>query len=97
MPLDAPDLLTERAHFSRAEARELGKSLRRVVARSELAERRPAERDVIAHLREQNHSQRFWRLVADRCPDYLEAEAELRRYWVILERNRVWRRLQDSR
>lgn len=54
MPLDAPDLLTERAHFSRAEARELGKSLRRVVARSELAERRPAERDVIAHLREQN-------------------------------------------
>lgn len=54
MPLDAPDLLTERAHFSRAEARELGKSLRRVVARSELAERRPAARDVIAHLREQN-------------------------------------------
>lgn len=54
MPLDAPDLLTERAHFSRAEARELGKSLRRVVARSELAERRPAERDVIAHLRKQN-------------------------------------------
>ncbi len=49
----------------------------------------------VAHLREQNHSQRFWRLVADRCPDYLEAEAELRRYWVILERNRVWRRLQD--
>lgn len=54
MPLDAPDLLTERAHFSRAESRELGKSLRRVVARSELAERRPAERDAVAHLREQN-------------------------------------------
>lgn len=51
----------------------------------------------VAHLREQNHSQGFWRLVADRCPDYLEAEAELRRYWVILERNRVWRRLQDTR
>ena len=54
MPLDAPDLLKERAHFSRAEARELGKSLRRVVARSELAERRPAARDAVAHLREQN-------------------------------------------
>ena len=54
MPLDAPDLLKERAHFSRAEARELGKSLRRVVARSELAERRPPARDAVAHLREQN-------------------------------------------
>ena len=60
MPLDAPDLLKERAHFSRAEARELGKSLRRVVARSELAERRPPARDAVAHLREQN---------ADRVPE----------------------------
>jgi hypothetical protein len=42
MPLDSPDLLKERARFSRTEARELGKSLRRVVARSEWAERRPA-------------------------------------------------------
>lgn len=50
----------------------------------------------VAHLREQNHSQRFWRLVADSYPDYREAEAELRRYWVIIERNGVWKRLQDS-
>jgi uncharacterized protein (DUF2252 family) len=54
MPLDAPDLLRERAHFSRAESRELGKSLRRVVARSELADRRATTRDAVAHLREQN-------------------------------------------
>ncbi len=54
MPLDVPDLLKERAHFSRIEARELGKSLRRVVARSELSERRPVARDVVTHLREQN-------------------------------------------
>ncbi|HEX5730015.1 DUF2252 domain-containing protein [Microbacterium sp.] len=54
MPLNSPDLLKERAHFSRAESRELGKSLRRVVARSELAQRRPAQRDAVAHLREQN-------------------------------------------
>ncbi|SFS14956.1 Uncharacterized conserved protein, DUF2252 family [Microbacterium sp. cf046] len=54
MPLDAPDLLKERAHFSRAESRELGKSLRRVIARSELAEHRPVQRDAVAHLREQN-------------------------------------------
>ena len=56
MPLDTPDLLKERAHFSRAESRELGKSLRRVIARSELAERRPSSRDAVAHLREQNET-----------------------------------------
>lgn len=50
-----------------------------------------------AHLREQNHSKRFWRLVGDRYPGYRAAEAELRRYWIILERNRVWRTLQDTR
>ncbi|WP_292364194.1 M48 family metallopeptidase [Methanoculleus sp. UBA208] len=50
-----------------------------------------------AHFREQNHSKRFWRLVGDRYPGYRAAEAELRRYWIILERNRVWRTLQDTR
>ncbi|ABN58216.1 MULTISPECIES: M48 family metallopeptidase [Methanoculleus] len=50
-----------------------------------------------AHLREQNHSKRFWRLVGDRYPDYRAAEAELRRYWIILERNRVWGTLADTR
>ncbi|NLM29150.1 MAG: M48 family metallopeptidase [Methanomicrobiales archaeon] len=48
------------------------------------------------HLREQNHSARFWKLVEDHYPDHRTAEAELRRYWVILERNRVWRSLQDA-
>ncbi|GAA3215492.1 DUF2252 domain-containing protein [Microbacterium terregens] len=56
MPLNSPDLLRERAHFSRAESRELGKSLRRVIARSELAERRPPRRDAVAHLRAQNET-----------------------------------------
>ncbi|MDD2473072.1 MULTISPECIES: M48 family metallopeptidase [unclassified Methanoculleus] len=46
-----------------------------------------------AHLRERNHSKRFWLLVGDHYPDYRAAEAELRRYWVILERNRVWNSL----
>lgn len=43
-----------------------------------------------AHLREHNHSKRFWGLVDDHYPEYRAAEADLRRYWVILERNRVW-------
>lgn len=49
-----------------------------------------------AHLREPNHSKRFWRLVGEHYPDYRAAEAELRRYWIILERNRVWGALTDT-
>jgi len=49
-----------------------------------------------AHLREQNHSKRFWHLVGDHYPGYRAAEAELRRYWVILERNRVWGSLGET-
>lgn len=33
----------------------------------------------MAHLREMNHSQRFWRLVGDLCPNVDEAEAWLKR------------------
>ncbi|KAF5087799.1 M48 family metallopeptidase [Methanoculleus horonobensis] len=50
-----------------------------------------------AHLREQNHSKRFWRLVGEHYSDYRTAEAELRRYWIILERNRVWGTLRETR
>ncbi|MFY9195844.1 MAG: SprT family zinc-dependent metalloprotease [Methanoculleus sp.] len=49
-----------------------------------------------AHLREQNHSARFWRLVGSHYPDPGAAEAELRRYWVILERNQIWASLQRA-
>lgn len=49
-----------------------------------------------AHLREPNHSDRFWRLVADHFPDYKSAVVELRRYWVILERNSIWCSLRRS-
>ena len=49
-----------------------------------------------AHLREQNHRKQFWRLVGDHYPGYRAAEAELRRYWVILERNRVWGSLGET-
>ncbi len=49
-----------------------------------------------AHLREPNHSKRFWNLVGDHYPGFRAAEAELRRYWVILERNRVWGALRSA-
>lgn len=49
-----------------------------------------------AHLRELNHSERFWCLVEKHYPDHRAAKAELRRYWVILERNRVWDSIQRA-
>ena len=33
----------------------------------------------LMHLREMNHSERFWKHVADACPNYVEAERWLRR------------------
>lgn len=33
----------------------------------------------LAHLREMNHSERFWSIVAEICPDYRSARAELKR------------------
>lgn len=71
MPFDAPDLLRERAHFSRAESRELGKSLRRITSRSDLATRRHEERDARAHLDEQN-AERVPELVPLRMQRMLE-------------------------
>jgi predicted metal-dependent hydrolase len=34
----------------------------------------------LMHLKEQNHSRRFWRLVENACPDYRDAERWLRRH-----------------
>lgn len=71
MPFDAPDLFRERAHFSRAESRELGKSLRRITSRSDLATRRHEQRDARAHLDEQN-AERVPELVPLRMQRMLE-------------------------
>ncbi|MDN7026070.1 M48 family metallopeptidase [Methanoculleus sp. FWC-SCC1] len=50
----------------------------------------------LAHLREHNHSRAFWEVVHRHYPDYRSAEAELRRYWVLLERNRLWKALREA-
>ncbi len=38
----------------------------------------------LAHLREMNHSSRFWAIVASICPDYQQAEADLKLWSVRL-------------
>jgi predicted metal-dependent hydrolase len=50
----------------------------------------------LAHLRQHDHSHAFWDLVSRYYPGYRTAEQELKRYWVLLERNRVWSRLREA-
>jgi predicted metal-dependent hydrolase len=38
----------------------------------------------LAHLREMNHSRRFWGEVARLCPDYREAERWLKQHSILL-------------
>ncbi len=51
----------------------------------------------LAHLLESRHSKAFWELVGFYYPDYSKAEEELKRYWVMVERNVVWRRMREIR
>jgi predicted metal-dependent hydrolase len=43
----------------------------------------------LAHLKEMNHSRRFWREVARLCPEFMEAERWLKRHSGLLGRNGV--------
>ena len=48
----------------------------------------------LAHLKILNHSPAFWSKVATHYPAYQKAEADLRRYWVAIERSHWWNALQ---
>ena len=50
----------------------------------------------LAHRKELNHSPAFWSEVAAHYPAYRSAEADLRRYWVSIERNQWWNALQNA-
>ncbi len=50
----------------------------------------------LVHLLEPNHSKQFWRIVEHQYPGYQEAEKELKKYWLILEKNNVWKMLVNS-
>jgi len=49
----------------------------------------------LAHLREPRHSRNFWELVGTYHPSYRKAENELRKYWLLLECNGVWKTLRE--
>ena len=49
----------------------------------------------LAHLLEPNHSRRYWKRVGEFFPDYEYAENELKRYWILIERDSIWTVLKD--
>ena len=51
----------------------------------------------LAHLKVLNHSPAFWSEVSAQYPAYESAEADLRRYWVIIERSHWWNALQGTK
>lgn len=55
----------------------------------------PAIRDYLvvhelSHLLEPDHSRRYWKRVGEFFPDYRYAEGELKRYWILIERDGIW-------
>lgn len=51
----------------------------------------------LAHRKVLNHSRAFWSEVALHYPAYKSAEKDLRRYWIIIERNRWWNAIQNAK
>lgn len=51
----------------------------------------------LVHLIEHKHTRAFWEMVSFYYPDYRKAEKELKKYWVIVERNKIWKMLRDVR
>ena len=48
----------------------------------------------LAHLAEPNHSPSFWAVVERYAPNWRDAEHELKRFWIIIARNRIWKILE---
>ena len=45
----------------------------------------------LVHLKEPNHSPRYWDRVREYWPHVEESEGELSRFWILIERNEIWR------
>ncbi|MDD1634647.1 MAG: M48 family metallopeptidase, partial [Methanomicrobiales archaeon] len=45
----------------------------------------------LVHLVEANHSPRYWDRVREFWPQVDESEKELARFWILIERNEIWR------
>lgn len=50
----------------------------------------------IVHLRERNHSPSFWKRLEVLCPDYSIRRKELKKFWILVERNSIWKVLRTA-
>jgi predicted metal-dependent hydrolase len=50
----------------------------------------------LVHRIEMNHSAAFWKKVSEYYPGYHDAEKELKAYWVVISRSRIWDALLDN-
>lgn len=50
----------------------------------------------LSHRIEMNHSSAFWKKVSEYYPEYRHAEKDLKAYWVLIGRNRIWSTLLGS-
>ncbi|WOF16709.1 M48 family metallopeptidase [Methanoplanus sp. FWC-SCC4] len=49
----------------------------------------------LAHLKEMNHSRSFWSVVENHCPLYRDHRKELKKYWLLLNQNKIWTSLLE--
>jgi len=49
----------------------------------------------LVHLKVAKHNKRFWETIQVYHPEYKKAEAELRKYWLLLEWNEIWKKLRE--
>jgi Predicted metal-dependent hydrolase len=49
----------------------------------------------LVHLVERNHRPQFWERLGTICPEYRMHRNELKKYWILLERNSIWRVLRS--
>lgn len=51
----------------------------------------------VLHLLVRNHSQAFWKKIAKIWPEYNKSEIDLKKYWILVERNSIWKVLRSLR
>ncbi|ADN35331.1 protein of unknown function DUF45 [Methanolacinia petrolearia DSM 11571] len=51
----------------------------------------------LSHRIEMNHSPAFWKKVSEYYPGFRQAEKELKAYWIIIARSRIWGSLLGSK
>ena len=49
----------------------------------------------LTHMKVPKHSKEFWTTIQFYHPEYKKAETELRKYWLLVEWNEIWKKLRE--